>query len=79
MKVLLQHKMTQFYLSQQDKWTADPDFATDFHTSLHAIDFIRHFNLEQTDIVLKFPDPKYDIILQHMPHQQARPQERRMY
>lgn len=63
MKIVLQHKMTRLYLTTGDKWTTHPDEARDFGTSLKALDFVRRLNMDEADIVLKFADSKYDIVL----------------
>ncbi|HZV36066.1 MAG TPA: hypothetical protein VFB72_15930, partial [Verrucomicrobiae bacterium] len=59
-KVFIQSKATRLYLSGNDKWTADPDEARDFRSSLKAMDFLQQFKQEQSHIILKFGDPKYD-------------------
>lgn len=71
MKIVLQHKATRFYLAKDDKWTANIVDARDFGTSLKALDFARRADLRQIHIVLKFPDPKYDIILPAVGGQQS--------
>lgn len=76
-KVFIQSKTTRLYLSGNDKWTADTDEARDFRSSLKAMDFLQQFKLEQTHIILKFGDPKYDIILRFKGGQNASPQDRR--
>ncbi len=66
MKIVLQHRTTRLYLAPDDRWTAHPDEARDFGTSLKALDFVRRLEMNEMEIVLKFADPKYDIIL-HTP------------
>ena len=67
MKIVLQHKMTRLYFAADDKWSAHPDEARDFGTSLRALDFVRQLDLDEADIVLKFADPRYDIVLRTPP------------
>lgn len=69
MRVLLQHQSTQLYLTNDDKWSADNWQAKDFGTSLKAMDFLQRFKVRSTNIVLKFDDPKYDIVLRIMAQQ----------
>ncbi|MDB6111715.1 MAG: hypothetical protein JWR69_3465 [Pedosphaera sp.] len=73
MKVLLQHKMSLQYLKENFDWTLSSDEAVNFGTSLRALDFCQCHNLPETQVILKFADPRYDIVLQapatHRGHQ----------
>jgi hypothetical protein len=71
MKVFLQHKVTHLYLSNEDNWIRKSEEARDFGSSLKAMDFLQDFKLDQANIVLKFDDPKYDIILRIKPRADA--------
>lgn len=66
------------YLRDGGKWTSDPGKARNFGTSLKAIDFLQQFKAEQANIVLKFGDPRYDIILHMKPGQDVAPRDRRV-
>lgn len=64
MKVVLQNKLSRFYLGNDGKWTADHSKVRDFESSLRAMDFLQANKMENTQVVLKFQDTKYDIVLQ---------------
>jgi hypothetical protein len=64
MKVVLQNKLSRFYFGNDGRWTADHSKARDFGTSLKAMDFLQANKVEQAQVVLKFQDTKYDIVLQ---------------
>jgi hypothetical protein len=64
MKVLLQHKMSLEYLKDDFRWTRSCEEAINLGTSLQALDFCQRHNLSETQVVLKFADSRYDIVLQ---------------
>lgn len=64
MKVVLQNKLSRFYLAEDGKWTADHLKVRDFGSSLRAMDFLQTNKVENAQVVLKFQDTKYDIVLQ---------------
>ncbi|GEM_PF-1073656 len=66
MKIYLQHQKSRQFLMKNWDWTPDIEKAMNFSTSLQAMDFCRLHKLGQTQVVLKFGDPRYDIVLQ--PH-----------
>lgn len=66
------------FLSHTGKWTAKPERARDFGTSLTAIDVIQQFDAEQAQIILKFDDPRYDIVLHMKPSQNPPQRDRRV-
>ena len=81
MKVLIQNPMTLSYFEADHKWTADPDQARNFNDSRNAVRFCSERGMLDYEIVLKFPDDRYDV---HMPAWAAAPQpqlapERRIY
>lgn len=78
MKVFIQNKSTKMFLRDGRRWTSNPEKARDFGTSLKAIDFLQQFKAEQTHIILKFDDPRYDIILHMNPGPNAPPQDQRL-
>lgn len=64
MKVVLQHKLSMLYLGNDGSWTANPMDARDFGASLKAMDFLESRHMEDVNVVLKFDNTKYDIVLQ---------------
>jgi hypothetical protein len=71
MKVLIQNPLTLSYFRAERKWTADPGEAWDFKDSRNAVRFCAEHNMLDHEIVLKFPDERYDV---HMPAWAAAPQ-----
>ena len=71
MKVLIQNPTTLSYFRAEQKWTADPGEAWDFKDSRNAVLFCAEHNMLGHEIVLKFPDERYDV---HMPAWAAAPQ-----
>ena len=56
MKILLQHVRTRLYLRSLDGWTANPYEACDFQHSMHAIEFAEKHQLQEVQLVVRFPD-----------------------
>lgn len=71
MKVLIQNPTTLSYFRAEQKWTADPGEAWDFKDSRNAVRFCAEHDMLGHEIVLKFPDERYDV---HMPARAAAPQ-----
>jgi len=71
MKVLIQNPLTLSYLETKDKWTADADAAWNFKESRTAVQFCAEHDMLDYEVVLKFPDERYDV---HMPAWAASPQ-----
>ena len=71
MKVLIQNPLTLSYFRAERKWTADPGEAWDFKDSRNAVRFCAEHNMLDHEVVLKFPDERYDV---HMPAWAAAPQ-----
>jgi hypothetical protein len=71
MKVLIQNPMTLSYFQAEQKWTANPGEAWDFKDSRNAVRFCAEHDMLGNEIVLKFPDERYDV---HMPAWAAAPQ-----
>lgn len=71
MKVLIQNPLTLSYFETDHKWTADPEVAQDFRDSRNAVRFCAEHGMLDQEIVLKFPDERYDV---HMPAWAAAPQ-----
>jgi len=63
MKILLQQKDTGLYFRDINGWDPDPDAAMDFLSSTTAIDFCVANKITGVQLVLKFDEPRYDIIL----------------
>jgi hypothetical protein len=63
MKVLLQNKLTGSFLKELNSWTDDPNEALQFKTSSSALNFSLRHCLSDIQIVLKFKNPRYDILL----------------
>jgi hypothetical protein len=73
MNVLIQNPLTLSYFQADHKWTADPDEAWNFKDSRNAVRFCAEHGMLDCEIVLKFPDERYDV---HMPAWAAAPQQR---
>jgi hypothetical protein len=63
MRIVLQHKVSLEYLKDDFSWINSFEEAKSFGTSLQAMDFSRSHKLTETQVVLKFEDPQYDIVL----------------
>jgi hypothetical protein len=69
MLILLQHKQTGLYFKDIDSWVRSAAQAMDFLSSTAAIDFCVTNRLSDLQLVLKFEEQRYDIV---MPVQQPR-------
>ena len=63
MKVLLQQKSSGFYLKEDGSWTAHRADARDFLSSSKVSEFCAAHKLSGVQIVLKFEEQHYDILL----------------
>jgi hypothetical protein len=63
MKILLQQKDTALYFKDVGAWTPDSTDAMDFTSSTAAIDFCVLNKISGIDLVLKFNEEQYDIVL----------------
>lgn len=63
MRILLQQRDTGLYFEDIDSWRADPSKAMDFVSSTQALEFCALNKLDTVQIVLKFEDEKYEIVL----------------
>jgi hypothetical protein len=63
MKILLQQKENGLYFKDIGAWDADPTEAMDFLSSTSAIDFCVANKISDVQIVLKFEEQRYDIVL----------------
>lgn len=75
MRILLQQKETGFYFKDIDSWVRNTSEAMDFVSSTAAIDFCVTNKLPGMQLVLKFADQNYDIVLPVQPV--AEPREQR--
>jgi hypothetical protein len=63
MRILLQQKETGLYFKDIDSWESDPSEAMDFLSSTSAIDFCVANKISSVQLVLKFDEQRYDIVL----------------
>lgn len=63
MKVLLQQKSSGLYLKGAGAWTPDTWDAMDFLSSSRVTEFCADHKLSGVQIVLKFEEQHYDIVL----------------
>ena len=69
MRILLQQKESGLYFKDIDAWDLDPSQAMDFLSSTAAIDFCVANKISNAQIVLKFDEQRYDIVLPVLPPQ----------
>jgi hypothetical protein len=70
MRILLQHKETGLYFKDIDAWARTSADAMDFVSSTAAIDFCVSNKLSAVQLVLKFDEQRYDIVLPVRPLQE---------
>jgi len=63
MRILIQQKETGLYFKDVDAWTRNPAEAMDFLSSTSAIDFCVMNKISGVQLVLKFEEQRYDIVL----------------
>lgn len=63
MRILLQQKDSGLYLKDHEDWTKDSREAMDFLSSTSAIDYCAAQKLSGVQLVLKFEEQLYDIVL----------------
>ena len=63
MKVLLQHKESGLYLKEHGVTTSNRTEAMDFLSSTQAIEFCTAHKITGMQIVLRFDEQHYDIVL----------------
>jgi hypothetical protein len=73
MRILLQHKQTGQYFRDIDAWISDASRAMDFVSSTAAIDFCVSNKLRDLQLVLKFEEQRYDIVMPMEPLRFSRP------
>jgi hypothetical protein len=67
MRILLQQKQTGLYFKDVGDWTRVSKEAMDFLSSTAAIDFCAVNKISDVQLVLKFDEQKYDIVLPVLP------------
>jgi hypothetical protein len=63
MRILLQQRDTGLYFGDINSWCADASEAMDFVSSTKALEFCSANKLDAVQLVLKFEDEKYEIVL----------------
>jgi hypothetical protein len=63
MRILIQQKETGLYFKDVGSWTRDSAEAMDFLSSTAAIDFCVTNKISGVQLVLKFEEQRYDIVL----------------
>lgn len=63
MRILLQQKATGLYFKDVGTWVRSGSEAMDFVSSTSAIDFCVANRLKDVQLVLKFEEQQYDIVL----------------
>jgi hypothetical protein len=63
MRILLQQKETGLYFKNIGDWSREPAEAMDFLSSTAAIDFCAINKLSGVQLVLKFVEHQYDIVM----------------
>lgn len=63
MRICLQQKETGLYFKDIEQWVRTSAEAMDFTSSTAAIDFCVANKLRDVQLVLKFEEEKYDIVL----------------
>ena len=66
MRILLQQKESGLYFKGIDDWTRNSTEGMNFLSSTAAIDFCTRNKLKGVQMVLKFDEQKYDIVLSVM-------------
>ncbi len=67
MRILLQQKETGLYFRDIGAWIREPAEAMDFLSSTAAIDFCALNNISDVQLVLKFEEQRYDIVMPVVP------------
>ena len=72
MRIVLQQKDTGLYFKDIDAWVRTSSEAMDFVSSTAAIEFCVVNKLTHVQLVLKFEEQKYDIVLPVRPLKEPR-------
>ena len=57
-QILVKHRRTNAYLRDDNKWTGSALLARLFESPYHALHFCVDKEMEETDIVFRFPDQR---------------------
>ena len=76
MRILIQQKETGLYFQDVGSWTRNPAEAMDFLSSTSAIDFCVLNKISAVQLVLKFEEQQYDIVLPVVTGKSHRSEER---
>ena len=57
-QIVVQHRRTKAYLRDDNKWTGSALFARLFETPYQALHFCVDKEMEETDIIFRFPDSR---------------------
>ena len=57
-QILVKHRRTKAYLQDENKWTGSALFARPFESTYQALHFCVDKEMEETDIVFRFPDQR---------------------
>lgn len=63
MRILLQQKETGHYFKEAGAWTREPGEGMDFISSTRAIEYCVANKISDVQLVLKFEEEHYDIVL----------------
>lgn len=63
MRILLQQKNTGLYFKEIGEWVTDAGSATDFLSSTKAMAFCASHKISDVQLVLKFDEQHYDIVV----------------
>jgi hypothetical protein len=77
MRILIQEKETGLYFRDVGAWTQSAAEAMDFLSSTSAIDFCVLNKISGVQLVLKFEEQQYDIVLPVLPQKTQRGDEPR--
>ena len=75
MRILIQQKETGLYFKDIGAWTRNPSEAMDFLSSTSAIDFCVMNKISAVQLVLKFEEQQYDIVLPVLTNKHSRGDE----
>ena len=76
MRILIQQKETGLYFRDVADWTRNPTEAMDFLSSTSAIEFCVMNKISGVQLVLKFEEQQYDIVLPVVTGKSYRSEER---
>jgi hypothetical protein len=65
MKVLVKSLITRKFLTQDATWTNDSNQACDFKTSSNAVLFCSIHSVEDSELVLDYPEPGVRLYQEH--------------